>query len=171
MQQRGEGEWSTNWNAGYARCEEELNGERHVSRYMVEQAGRNSEGLHAVRAELAALRAEVAGMRADLTGVAARVDVLCGDMASTKAALTMHGRALDVLMQDVRQLRSGQEELRSSQEELRRGQEELRSSQEELRRGQEELQARLDRMQEEAAARHAELLGAIRVLGGGSPPA
>jgi chromosome segregation ATPase len=72
--------------------EEELSGERHVSRYMVEQAARNSEVLHSVRSEVGALTV--------------RVDQLGGDMASVKAALTMHGRALDLLQQDVRQLRS-----------------------------------------------------------------
>jgi cytochrome c556 len=92
--------------------EEELSGERHVSRYMVEQAGRNSEVLHAVRAEVSA-------MRADLGAVTARVDVLGGDMASVKSALVMHGRALDVLQQDVRQLRSESANLRRDVEDLR----------------------------------------------------
>ncbi len=72
--------------------EEELAGERHVSRYMVEQAVRNGEVLHAARSEVGA--------------VTGRMDILGADMAAVKAALAMHGRALDVLQQDVRQLRS-----------------------------------------------------------------
>jgi chromosome segregation ATPase len=92
--------------------EEELSGERHVSRYMVEQAGRNSEVLHAVRSEVAIVRSEVAAVRADVSAVTARVDVLAGGMASARAALVMHGRALDVLQQDVRQLRVEVSELR-----------------------------------------------------------
>jgi chromosome segregation ATPase len=92
--------------------EEELGGERHVSRYMVEQAGRSSEVLHTVRSEVAAARA-------DISGATARVDVLAGDMASVKAALVMHGRALDVLQQDVRQLRSDAADLRRELEEFR----------------------------------------------------
>jgi hypothetical protein len=79
--------------------EEELVGERHVSRYQVEQAARNSDMLHAVRSEVGA--------------VTTRVDHLVGDMAGVKATLVMHGRALDVLQQDVRQLRG---ELRGGQE-------------------------------------------------------
>jgi len=85
--------------------EEELKGERHVSRYQVEQAARNSEVLHAVRAEVGT--------------VTGRVDLLGADMASVKAALAMHGRALDVLMQDVRQLRNGQDELRQDVTEIK----------------------------------------------------
>jgi chromosome segregation ATPase len=107
--------------------EEELNGERHVSRYSVEQATRNSDVLHAVRSEVSA--------------VTARVDNLGGDMAAVKAALAMHGRALDVLMQDVRELRRGQDELRRGQEDLRRGQDELRAR---LDTDLAELRARLD---------------------------
>jgi hypothetical protein len=86
--------------------EEELAGERHVSRFQVEQAVRNSEVLHAVRADVAAVRA-------DVSGVTARVDILAGDMASVKSALVMHGRALDVLQQDVRQFRQDMTELRA----------------------------------------------------------
>jgi chromosome segregation ATPase len=71
--------------------EEELSGERHVSRYTVEQAARNSEVLHSVRSEVGA--------------VTARVDHLGADMAAVRAALAMHGRALDVLQQDARQIR------------------------------------------------------------------
>jgi hypothetical protein len=57
-------------------------------------------------------------------------------MAAALSALTMHGRALDVLRQDVWQLR-----------------------------------VRIDQIQEESAARHAELMAAIRTLanGGASP--
>jgi septal ring factor EnvC (AmiA/AmiB activator) len=82
-------------------------------------------------------------------------------MAVANAALVRHGRALDVLQQDVRQLRSSLDELRRSQGELLRGQA--------------ELHARIDRLEattrEEAAARHAELLAAIHAMSGGSPPA
>jgi phage shock protein A len=92
--------------------EEELNGERHVSRYMVEQAGRNSEVLHAVRSEVGAVRL-------DVNGLTVRMDILAGDMASVKATLVMHGRALDVVQQDVRQLRGDVTELQRDMEELR----------------------------------------------------
>ena len=79
--------------------EEELSLERHVSRYLVDQAAGNSEVLHSVRSEVATVRTKIGA-------VTARADQLGGDMASVKAALAMHGRALDILQQDVRQLRS-----------------------------------------------------------------
>jgi chromosome segregation ATPase len=108
--------------------EEELNGQRHVKLFQVEQAIRNSEVLHAVSNEAGA--------------ATTRIDHIAGDMAAVKAALAMHGRALDVVMQDIRQLRAGQDE----------------------------INARLDRMQEETAARHGEVLAAIRALAGGAVP-
>jgi hypothetical protein len=71
---------------------EEANGEMHLTRYAVEQTQRNGEVLHA--------------LRTDVSAATMRLDHLTGDMAAAKAALAMHGRALDVLQQDVRQLRS-----------------------------------------------------------------
>ena len=82
--------------------EEELVGERHVSRFVVEQTTRNGEIVNALRAEVAQLRADIAATRVDVNGTGMRVDVLAGDGAAIKAALAMHGRALDVLQQDVR---------------------------------------------------------------------
>jgi hypothetical protein len=78
--------------------EEELNGEKHLTRYAVEQTARNGEVLHA--------------LRSDVSAVILRVDHLATDMAAVKAALAMHGRALDVLQQDVRQLRTQMTEMR-----------------------------------------------------------
>jgi hypothetical protein len=78
--------------------EEELNGEKHLTRYAVEKTARNGEVLHA--------------LRSDVSAVILRVDHLAADMAAVKAALAMHGRALDVLQQDVRQLRSQMTEMR-----------------------------------------------------------
>jgi hypothetical protein len=138
--------------------EEELNGERHVSRYMVEQAGRNSEVLHAVRAEIGA--------------VTVRVDVLSGDMVSVKAALAMHGRALDVMQQDIRQVRGEMAELHRGQAAMRG---ELTAVREEMRQEftavREEMRQEFTAAREEMAERHAELLAAVRALGGGAPPA
>jgi predicted nucleic acid-binding Zn-ribbon protein len=85
----------------------------------VEQTTRNSEVLHALRAEVAQLRADVAAARVDVNGTGMRVDVLAGDGAAIKAALAMHGRALDVLQQDVRQLRGDMTEVRDEITELR----------------------------------------------------
>lgn len=99
--------------------EEELVGERHVSRFVVEQTTRNSAVLNALRAEVAQLRADIAAARVDVNGTGTRVDILAGDHAAIKAALAMHGRSLDVLQQDVRQLRNEMTELRGDMTELR----------------------------------------------------
>jgi predicted nucleic acid-binding Zn-ribbon protein len=125
--------------------EEEANGEKHLTRYAVEQTQRNGEVLHALRGDVAMLRSDVATVRVEVSAGTVRTDSLTGDMAAVKSALVMHGRALDVLQQDVRQLRGGQEELRQSQEGLRH-------SQEELRLGQEAIISRLDRMEGNIAA-------------------
>ena len=93
--------------------EEELVGERHVSRFVVEQTTRNGEIVNALRAEVAQLRADIAAARVDVNSTGMRVDILAGDGAAIKAALAMHGRALDVLQQDVRQLRGDMTELRN----------------------------------------------------------
>jgi hypothetical protein len=108
--------------------EEELNGEKHLTRYAVEQTARNGEVLHA--------------LRSDVSAVILRVDHLAADMAAVKAALAMHGRALDVLQQDVRQLRSEMTEMRIEMNEMR----------------------------QEAVTRHTELLAAIATLAGGAAP-
>jgi chromosome segregation ATPase len=152
--------------------EEELNGERHVSRYAVEQVGLNSEVLHSLRGEVALLRGEVGAVRADISAVSLRVDHLAGNMSVVQAALTRHGRALDVLMQDVRELRggfgelrggldelrgevgelrSGLSELRGEVGELRSGLSGLRGEVGELRRSQEATNARLDRLEASVA--------------------
>jgi chromosome segregation ATPase len=91
--------------------EEEANGEKHRTRYAVEQTQRNGEALHALRSDVAMLRSELATLRVNVSAVTTRVDNLAGDMAAVKAAQIMHGRALDVLQQDVRQLRSCQERI------------------------------------------------------------
>jgi predicted nucleic acid-binding Zn-ribbon protein len=116
--------------------EEEMNGEKHLTRYAVDQTVRNGEVLNS-------LRSEVAAVRADISAVTTRVDHLGADMAAVKAALVMHGRALDVLQQDVRQLRGEMAEMRGE----------------------------MAVMRDEAAARHSDVLAAVRALGsgGGAP--
>ncbi len=134
--------------------EEELVGDRHISQYAAEQARRGTEPFLVLRSEVTALRADLADRTATLT---ARVDALAESMAVVSATLVRHGRALDVLMQDTR-------ELRGETTALRRDMEVVKARLD-------GLEARLDRMEEESAARHAELLAAIRALSGGSPPA
>jgi chromosome segregation ATPase len=112
--------------------EEELNGERHVSRYAADQARRGTEAY-------LALRSEVAGLRADIAGTTARTEALGENVAILNAAAVRHGRALDVLMQDVREMRGAQIEMNA-----RLG---------EMGGRLDETNARLDRMQEETNAR------------------
>jgi hypothetical protein len=115
---------------------EELNGQRHVSLFQVEHATRNSEVLHAVRNEAGA--------------ATLRLDQFAGDMAAVKAALAMHGRALDVLMQDVRLLRSGQDEIKTR---LDRLEADTAARFDQMRAEFDRMESRFDRMETEAAAR------------------
>lgn len=179
--------------------EEELNGERHLTRYAAEQARRGTEAFLGLRAETAAFRADTSQLRADIAITTAHVDALAENMAAINTTLVRHGRALDVLLQDVRELRSEAtvlrhdmaainarldglqrevQQLRGEGTALRRDMEAindrldgLQQDVRELRGGQDELRVRINQMQVEAAARHAEVMAAIRTLGGGSPPA
>jgi len=140
--------------------EEELNGERHVSRYAIDQARRGTEAF-------LALRSEVAALRADIAGTTARVDALGENMTILNAAAVRHGRALDVLMQDVRELRGAQMEMNGRLEETngrlegvsgRLDETNARLDETNVRlegvSGRlDETNARLDRMQEETNAR------------------
>jgi chromosome segregation ATPase len=114
-------------------AESDIVGDRHVSQYAAEQARRGTEAF-------LALRSEVAALRADIANTTARVDALAENVAAINAMLVRHGRALEVLTQDVREMRN-------------------------------EMATRQDiaAVREEAATRHAELLAAIRALGGGAP--
>jgi len=86
--------------------EEVASGEKHLTRYAVEQTQRNGEMLHA--------------LRTDVSAATMRLDRLMGDMAAVKAALATHSRALDALQQDVRQLRGEVRELRAGRDEINR---------------------------------------------------
>jgi chromosome segregation ATPase len=141
--------------------EEELIGDRHVSQYAAEQARRGTEAFLVLRSEVTALRSDMADRLATLT---ARVDALAESMAVVSATLVRHGRALDVLMQDTR-------ELRGETTALRRDIAAINVRLDGMETRLDRFEARMDRMEEESAARHAELLAAIRALGGSSPPA
>jgi chromosome segregation ATPase len=113
-------------------------GDRHVSQYAAEQARRGTEAF-------LALRSEVAALRADMANTTARVDALAESMAIVNATLVRHGRALDVLQQDVRQMRQESAERHA------------------------ELLQDMRQMRQESAERHAELLAAVQVLASGGP--
>jgi len=130
--------------------EEELNGERLVSRYAVEQVGRNSEVLHAVRAEIAAVRA-------DVSAGTTRVDLLAGQMTVVQAALTRHGRALDVLMQDVREIRTEQQHMRTEQQHMRTEQQHMHTSLQDMNSGLQDMRAGLQDMRQVVGAMNRKL--------------
>lgn len=114
-------------------AESDIVGDRHVSQYAAEQARRGTEAF-------LVLRSEVAALRADIAGTTARVDAIGENVAAINGLLVRHGRAIEVLQQDVGQLRTEMA----------------------TRHDVTAINARLDRMHEEAAARHAELLSAIQ---------
>jgi hypothetical protein len=164
-------------------AESEIEGEKQVSRYAIEQSRRSTEAFMALRTEVAALRAEVAM-------VAGRVDYIAGEAAVMRATLMHHGRALDVLQQDVGALRNDTIALRNDMIAMRQDmatrqgltavRDELRSELTTVRHDlrsemavvREELRSEMAAMCEEAAMRHAELLAAIRApASGGAPPA
>jgi chromosome segregation ATPase len=134
-------------------AESEIEGEKQVSRYAVEQSTRSTEAFLGLRSEVAALRAEIAM-------VAARVDHLAGEAAVTRATLIRHGRALDVLQQDVGGLRNDTIAIRRDM-----------ATRQELAAVRDELRSEVAAMRGDAVAHHAELLAAIRGLAGGAPPA
>lgn len=77
---------------------DEVEGEKAVTRHVLEQAIRNGDVLNAVRSETATLRL-------DLIALASRVDHVAGDVTVANAALRNHGNLLNVLRQDVTVLR------------------------------------------------------------------
>jgi septal ring factor EnvC (AmiA/AmiB activator) len=93
-------------------AEADIVGDRHVSQYAAEQARRGTEAFLALRSEVAAHRADTAALRADIAGTTARVDALGENVAAINAMIVRHGRAIEVLMQDVRQIRGDMTELR-----------------------------------------------------------
>ena len=78
--------------------EDEVAGEKPVTRHVLEQAIRNGDVLNAVRSEAATTRL-------DLIGLTSRVDHIAGDVTVANAALRSHGTLLNVLRQDVTTLR------------------------------------------------------------------
>jgi len=79
--------------------ESEVEGEKAVTRHVLEQSIRNGD-------VLLALRSEVASFRIDLHALTSRADHIAGDVVQANAALKSHGRRLDVLTQDVREIRT-----------------------------------------------------------------
>jgi chromosome segregation ATPase len=78
--------------------ESEVEGEKAVTRHVLEQAIRNGDVLNA-------LRSETATTRLDLIALTSRVDHVAGDVTVANAALRSHGNLLNVLRQDVTTIR------------------------------------------------------------------
>jgi hypothetical protein len=78
--------------------ESEVEGEKAVTRHVLEQAIRNGDVLNA-------LRSETSTARLDLIALTSRVDHIAGDVTVANAALRSHGNLLNVLRQDVTTIR------------------------------------------------------------------
>ena len=160
-------------------AESEIEGEKNVSRYAADQARRGTEAF-------LALRSEVAALRADIAGTTARVDSLGEDMSIVKAALVRHGRALDILMQDVGLLRgemATRQEVATLRQEMVALRDEMATRQEiaalreematrqEIAALREEMATRQEMaaLREEMAFRHTEILAAIHALASDRP--
>jgi hypothetical protein len=129
--------------------------DRHVSQYAAEQARRGTDALPGLRSEVAALRADLAGITAR---VDPRIDALAENVAAINSMISRHGRALEVVMQDVRLIRQ-----------------EATERHEITNARFDQIGARLDTMEKESTARHeitnarfdqmhAELMAAIASL-------
>lgn len=78
--------------------ESEVEGEKAVTRHVLEQAIRNGDVLNAVRSETSIARL-------DLIALTSRVDHIAGDVTVANATLRSHGNLLNVLRQDVTTIR------------------------------------------------------------------
>ncbi len=107
-------------------AESDIVGDRHVSQYAAEQARRGTEAF-------LALRAEVATLRVDVVGTTARVDAIGENVAAINTMLVRHGRAIEVLQQDVRELRQEQIAMRGEMSEMRSEMSEMRAEMSEMR--------------------------------------
>jgi chromosome segregation ATPase len=146
-------------------AESDIVGDRHVSQYAAEQARRGTDALRE-------LRNAVERLRLDIADTTARVDVIGENVAAINAMIVRHGRAIEVLMQDVVLLRNDATELRRGQEAINVRLDEMEK---EATGRHETTNARFDRMEKEATGRHevtnarldqmhAELLAAINSL-------
>jgi hypothetical protein len=77
----------------------EVEGEKTVTRHVLEQTMRNGDVLLAVRSE-------VGSMRVDVSGLTSRVDHIASNVVLANAALNSQGTRLNVLTQDVREIRT-----------------------------------------------------------------
>jgi chromosome segregation ATPase len=91
---------------------DEVEGEKAVTRHVLEQAIRNGD-------VLLALRSEVASSRLDLNALTSRLDHVAGDVVVANAALRSHGSLLNVLRQDVASLRQEVDHIRTDTSEIR----------------------------------------------------
>ena len=91
--------WPQELERRIATLESEVLGEKAMTRHVLQQSMRNGD-------LLLALRAEVGSMRVDLSTLASRADHIASDVVLASAALNRHGTRLNVLTQDVREIRT-----------------------------------------------------------------
>jgi chromosome segregation ATPase len=115
--------------------ESEVEGEKLVTRSVLEQSTRNGAVLHSLRSELGTLTA--------------RADYVVQEVVQNTAALRNHGTLLTMLQRDVTALRNDVTELRRGQEEIHCR---LDRMEQNIAAIQEGIQGRLDRMEQNIAA-------------------
>jgi predicted RNase H-like nuclease (RuvC/YqgF family) len=124
--------------------ESEVEGEKAVTRYAVEQVRLNTDELTAFRAE-----------------ARLRLDRMVGDMALVKAAQITQGGTLNILVQDVRELRTEmmamRREMRTEFGELRTEVGQLRTEMNELRTEMNELRTEMNELRTEMSELRTEM--------------
>ena len=121
--------------------ESEVEGEKAVTPYIFDQARRNAENLAAVKTELESIKM--------------RLDHHDGEFVLLKSALTSHTALLNVLTQDVGQLRQGMGEMRRDMGQLRQEMGDMRRDVDTVRVEIGTMRADMDTMRTE--------MGAVRV--------
>jgi chromosome segregation ATPase len=136
----------------------EVEGEKPVTRTVLEQAIRNGDVMNAVRSE-------VATMRVDLLAITSRTDHIAGDVAVGNAALRNHGILLTMLQQDMGAIRGDVTLLRRDMEAVNGRLDETNARLDETNARLDETNSRLDRMEHNIAI----ILAAV--VPGNPPPA
>ncbi len=147
-------------------AEAEIEGEKHVTRHVLEQVRRAT--------------AEIAAMRVELTTLGLRFDNLAGTVSLAMSALTAHGAQLNILLQDVGAIRREMAtrsdvaaiEIRLDQVDGRfdRVDERFGRMDERFDRVDARLDTELAAIRHDMARQHNEVLAAIRALAGNAPP-
>jgi chromosome segregation ATPase len=123
--------------------ESEMEGEKAVTRHVLEQGRLNGDDLAAVESELA--------------GVKSQLGHIANDMVVVKAALNSHGNRLNVLTQDVREIRTEMGQMRPEMGEMRTEMGEMRTEMGQMHAETSQMGTKLDTLAQDVAAIRAAL--------------